>query len=185
RNTTLADFKLNQWFTLPKSVKRSILNEYADSLRIVLEPQLNAKSVRKIVYRSYRKACFLIKVFQNQPISKFLIQFNRSVNGKLNGAANAVYGNQPVLIPFESLPATPHPVTGKKLNGGNVSNMIERSIQRGIGFVNAAFLYSQNQLTISGLRKQLRPYSLNNGLERVATDEMKYSNIQSWPINPT
>lgn len=184
REISLADFKLNQWFNLNELEKPTILNMYADSLQIANDLHLNSKLMRRIVYRCYRKTCLITQVFQNRPASKVLIKLNRRLNGRLSGAANAVYGDQVVLIPFESLPNTPHPVTGEELKGGNVLNMVNQSIKRGVDFANASFLYVKGQTSLSSLRQKLRPYSLNNGLERVATDDMTYSKIQNWPINP-
>jgi hypothetical protein len=179
RRESLKEFRLSERIALNEEEKRTVLTAYADALRSAHQIDVDPDHVHRIVNRAFKKANRIIALFQNRPLSRFAVWLNRGLNGLLDPIANACYGphRAQALLDFENLPAVPHPVTGEQMSGGDVRNMIEKAVDRSVQFVNASCNYWQGRINLADLRKVLRPYSLNNGLERVQTSAMQYSRV--------
>ncbi len=179
RNQSLRDFRLSAQISLLPAEQKVILPAYADALRTGHNVDVDPDHVVRIVQRSYRKASRILRLFQNQTLARLAVGLNRRLNGAFDTIANAGYGphRARTVLDFERLPSLPHPVTGKPMPGGSVKDLIEKAVIRGTSFVNAALDYSAGEMDRSSLRRVLRPYSLNNGLEQVRTDAMQYSQV--------
>ena len=158
-----------------------ILNSLADAMSQSHDSAADIDHVRRITHRSYRRALQIISLFQLRPFAQTIIHLNRLVflEGRFDAAASTVYGPHTAqsYIDFANLPDTPHPVLGTTLKAGNVLNLIDKSTHRCIDFITAAYNYYTGQISIGQAKKILRPYSLNNGLERTRTDAMQYFKV--------
>lgn len=179
RNQSLQEFRLSARIALSSEEKKAILPAYADALRTAHGVDVDADHVRRIVQRAYRKANRIIGLFQNRPLSRFVVWLNRRLNGAFDTIANAGYGPHRARahLDFEKLPATPHPVTGEQMTGGDVRDLIEKAVARAMHFVDVSFDFREGRIDLTDLRSVLRPLSLNNGLEQVRTDAMQYSRV--------
>lgn len=179
RNQNLREFQLSARIALRSDEKKAILPAYADALRIGHGIDVDADHVRRIVQRACRKANRIVGLFQNRLLSRLIVWLNRGLNGALDTIASAVYGPHRARahLDFENLPATPHPVTGEQMKGGDVRDLIEKAVVRATHFVDISYDYREGRIELTDLRSVLRPFSLNNGLEQVRADAMQYSRV--------
>ena len=184
RNQSLRDFRLLNRIN-PGKHKNDLLQFFSHGMANAVDEEgrnmPDPSNIHWITERSFKRSRTMIGMFHNRPLLRGLRTLNRRMNGKISHISNLGYvRNHPAQqqLRFTELGPAPHPVTGEDY-GGPVGELLERSTTRGKDFLDVCWRRLSGEVSKETAANVLRPFSLNNGLEKTPTEKMVH-----YSINP-
>ncbi len=182
RGWSLKNFRLLDRLKIPDDFRDPLLRFFSDVLTQAHDPFVDLFPLLKNCLFASR---IMQRSFQSVTLFRLMNIFNRLAGGKFDFALSTFYvqSRASAKIKFDSLPDVPHPVSGKKYPG-SIFVLAEKTKRRGVDFVKTAFQFYENRISSARMKRVIRPYSLNTGIENCSIKEMKrfqiLPGIHSW-----
>ena len=190
-HSDLKKFDALKKIRLNSSERKTIFQFYAWSLEATW-PQFVLKRVtlRKLVYRGYKKLFGFNRLFQNRLFARCALKWNRIKNDKISFYSSLVYpaknyetylsSSEHRLFKIEDLSVYRNPLTNqeKHINPNYLRKKVLARVHR---FFTVAYKLYKAETNPADAETKLKGYSLNHGQVGLRTDAMAY--FSPLPVN--